>query len=144
MVLVSDSNDETNFSHKLLLTNTLVSKLHESFVNGSSDSITFWKTQLSKMIQSGGFLADLLASIPKVMFQTGVEAERIKKRCTLAKNAVPDLVEKATEYYINKGINELNNKKFVSSKGSGVALTNNKTKGPWEIKEFSWKEPLKN
>ena len=57
---------------------------------------------------------------------------------------MPDLVEKAKEYYINKGINELNNKKFMSSKGSGVALTNNKTKGPWEIKEFSWKESLKN
>ena len=41
MVLVGDSNDETNFPHELLLTNILVSKLHESFVNGSSDSITF-------------------------------------------------------------------------------------------------------
>ena len=89
------------------------------------------------MIQSGGFLADLLASVPKVMFQIGVEAERSKKRCALAKNAVADLVEKAKEYYINKGMNELNNKKFMSSKGSEVALTSNKTKGPWEIKEFS-------
>ena len=85
MVLVGDSNDENNFPHKLLLTNTLVSKLHESFVNGSSDSITFWKTQLSKMIQSGGFLADLLASVPKVMFQIGVEAERSKKKVCISK-----------------------------------------------------------
>ena len=33
--VVTDSNDETNFSNKLLLTNTQASRLRKSFVNGS-------------------------------------------------------------------------------------------------------------
>ena len=52
--IIGDSNDENNFSHKLLLTNTQVSRLRKAFSNGSSASITF-KTQLYKIGQSGGF-----------------------------------------------------------------------------------------
>ena len=55
-----DSNDENNFPHKLLLTNTQVSKLCKAFVNGSSANIKLSKTQLYKMGQSGGFLGMLL------------------------------------------------------------------------------------
>ena len=55
-----DSNDENNFPHKLLLTNTQVSKLCKAFVNGSSANIKLSKTQLYKMGQSGGFLCMLL------------------------------------------------------------------------------------
>ena len=39
----------------------------------------------------------------------------------------PKSAEKATEYYINKGIKELN-QKFASSKSSGITLTNNEIK----------------
>ena len=39
----------------------------------------------------------------------------------------PELARKATEYYINKGKNELN-KTFTSSKDSWITLTNNKIK----------------
>ena len=39
----------------------------------------------------------------------------------------PELARKATEYYINKGINELN-KTFTSSKDSWITLKNNKIK----------------
>ena len=40
------------------------------------------------------------------MLQAGNEA--IKKGITLAKNAAPALAGKATEYYFNTGVNELN------------------------------------
>ena len=53
---VGESNDETNFPDKLLLTNTQVSKICHVFANGSSANIKFSKSQLSKIIQSGGFL----------------------------------------------------------------------------------------
>ena len=33
--IAGDSNDENNFPHKLLLTNTQVPKLHKAFANGS-------------------------------------------------------------------------------------------------------------
>ena len=44
------------------------------------------------MIQSGGILADLYATTPQV--------KSFKK-------SAPDLAQVATEYYVNKGINEL-------------------------------------
>ena len=43
------SSDETNFPHKLLLTDRQVSKIRKAFANGSSSNIKFLKTQLSKM-----------------------------------------------------------------------------------------------
>ena len=42
--VVDDSNDENNFPHKLLLTNTQVSKLHEALANNSSANIKLSKT----------------------------------------------------------------------------------------------------
>ena len=58
--LIGNSNDETNFPDKLLLTNTQISKIGKAFANGSSTNIKFWKTQLSKIIQSEGTFSDLL------------------------------------------------------------------------------------
>ena len=57
---VGDSNDETNFPHKLLLANAQVSRLGKDFVNGSSANIELSITQLLKIWQSGGFLGRLL------------------------------------------------------------------------------------
>ena len=54
--VVGDSNDENNFPHKLLLTNTQVSKLCKKSANGSSANIKLLKTQLSKIVETGGFL----------------------------------------------------------------------------------------
>ena len=42
-----------------MLTDTKVSKIRKAFANGSSANKYFSKTQLSKMIQSGGFLSDI-------------------------------------------------------------------------------------
>ena len=44
-------NNETNFPHKLLLTEKQVSSLRKSFANNSSADIKLSKTQLSKIIQ---------------------------------------------------------------------------------------------
>ena len=46
--VVCDSNGENNFSHKLLLTNTQVSKLAKAFVNNSSANIKLSKFQSHK------------------------------------------------------------------------------------------------
>ena len=54
--LIGNSNDETSLLPKLLLTDTQVSRIYKAFANGLSANIKFWKTQLSKMIQSGGIL----------------------------------------------------------------------------------------
>ena len=57
--MVGESNDETNFPHKSLLTNTQVSRIHKTFSSGSSANKKFSKAQLSEMIQLGGFLGRL-------------------------------------------------------------------------------------
>ena len=48
-------DDDANFSQKVLLTNRKVSNLRKAFADRSSAGIKLSKTQLSKMIQSGGF-----------------------------------------------------------------------------------------
>ena len=54
-----------NFPHKLLLTNRQVSNFRKAFENHLSADIKLSKTQLSKMIQSGGFLGTLLGPLLK-------------------------------------------------------------------------------
>ena len=58
-------DDESNFPHKLLLTNRQVANLRKDFVNKSSTDIKLSKTQLSKMIRAGGFLGRWLDRLLK-------------------------------------------------------------------------------
>ena len=58
-------DNETNFSHKLLLTNRQVENLRRTFANHLSADIKLSKTQLSKMIHSGGILGRLLGPLLK-------------------------------------------------------------------------------
>ena len=58
-------DNETNFPHKLLLTNKQVANLCKGFANHLSTDIELSKTQLSKMIQSGGILGRLLGPLLK-------------------------------------------------------------------------------
>ena len=58
-------DDETNFPHKLLLTNRQVENLRKAFPNKVSTNIKLSKTQLSKMVQSWGFLGRLLGPLLK-------------------------------------------------------------------------------
>ena len=53
-------DDETNFPHKLLLTDKQVENLRRTFAKKSSNDINLWKSQLSKMVQSGGFFGRFL------------------------------------------------------------------------------------
>ena len=45
--IVGDSNDENNFSHHLLLTNTQVSRLCKAFANNSSANIKLSKNSIT-------------------------------------------------------------------------------------------------
>ena len=63
--MVGNSNDNSNFPHELLLTNRQVANIRKAFANHSSTDIKLSKTQLSNMIQSGGFLGRLLGSLLK-------------------------------------------------------------------------------
>ena len=64
--MVGNSNDNANFLHELLLTNRQVANiLSKAFAKNTSTDIKLSKTQLSKMIQSGGFLGRLLGPLLK-------------------------------------------------------------------------------
>ena len=56
------SDEETNFPQKLLLANRQVANLRKAFF---SNDIKLWKTQIFKLIQSGGILARLLGPLLK-------------------------------------------------------------------------------
>ena len=73
-------NNEKNFPHKLLLTNRQVADLCKAFINHLSTDIKLSKTQLSEMIQSGGFLGRLLGPL-------------IKTGLPLIKNVIKPLVK---------------------------------------------------
>ena len=73
-------DNETNFPPKLLLTNRQVTNLRQAFANNLSTDIKSSKTQLSKMIQSGGFLRRLLGPL-------------LKAGLTLIKNVIKPLAK---------------------------------------------------
>ena len=73
-------DNETNFPHILLLTNRQVTNLCKAFTNKSSTDIKSSKTQLSKMIQSGGFIGRLLGPL-------------LKTELPLIKNAIKPLAK---------------------------------------------------
>ena len=58
-------DDETNVPHKILLTNRQVANLRKTFANHLSTDIKLSKTQLYKLMQSGGFLGRLLGPLLK-------------------------------------------------------------------------------
>ena len=73
-------DNETNFPHKLLLTNRQVANLRKAFANYLSTDIKLSKTQLSKIIQSGGSLGRILG----LLLKTGLP---------LIKNVIKPLVK---------------------------------------------------
>ena len=61
--MVGNSNDNTNFPHKLLLTDRQVANIRNAFANNLSTNVKFSKAQSLKMSQSGGFLGNLISKL---------------------------------------------------------------------------------
>ena len=74
-------DDETNFTYKLLLANRQVANLRKYFADKSSIDIKLSKNQISKMIQSVGFLSRLLGLL-------------LKRGLPLMKNMIKPLAKK--------------------------------------------------
>ena len=70
--MVSNLNDNTNFPHELLLTNRQVANIRKAFAKNTSTDIKLSKTQLSKMIQSGGFLGNLLGKLAGPLMKVAI------------------------------------------------------------------------
>ena len=93
--MVSNSNDNTNFPHELLLTNKQVANIRKAFAKNTSTDIKLSKIQLSKMIQSGGFLGNLLGKLAGPLMKLAVP---------LAKNVLAPLRISAAMSAINGSI----------------------------------------
>ena len=76
--VIDNFNDQYNFPHKLLLTDTKVSRLRKAFANNSSHNIKLSKIQLYKIGQSGGFVDRLFGPL-------------LKTRLPLMKNVIKPL-----------------------------------------------------
>ena len=61
--MIGNADDNTIFPRELLLTNRQVANLCKTFAKNTSTNIMLSKTELSKMIQSGGFLGRLLGPL---------------------------------------------------------------------------------
>ena len=81
--LIGNSNDETNFPHKSLLTDTQVSKIPKAFTNTSSTNIQFSKLQLSKMIQTGSSITELINLFRLADKITNKAKDLFNKKCHL-------------------------------------------------------------
>ena len=115
--MIGDSNNKTNFPHELLLTDRQVLSIRNAFANNSSIEIKFSKTQLSKMIQSGGFLDRLLGPLLK----TGLPL--IKNVITsLAKSVLIPLGLTAAASAADAGIH----KKILESGNTTTLIISNK------------------
>ena len=64
--MIDNSDDNTNFPHELLLTNRQVANLRKAFAKNTSTDIKLSKTQLSKIIHSGGLLGRLLGPLLRI------------------------------------------------------------------------------
>ena len=61
--IIGNADDNTNFSHELLLTNTQIANFCKAFAKHTSEDIKLSRTQFSKMIQSGKFLGRILVPL---------------------------------------------------------------------------------
>ena len=117
--MIGNSDDETNFPHKLLLTNRQISNLCKALANHTSTDVKLSKTQLSKMIQLGGFLGRLLGPLLK----TGLPLLKsvIKPLGMLGLTAAAS----ATDAAINK--------KLIGSGTTTLIISNDEMKGILKI-----------
>ena len=70
--MIGNSNDNTNFPHKLLLNDSQGANIRKAFSNNLSRDVKFSKTQLLKMMQSGGFLENLLSKLAVALMKVAM------------------------------------------------------------------------
>ena len=87
--------DGNDLPHELLLTTRQKTKLRNAFNNNMSTDLKLSKAQISKIIQSGGFLGSLLSKLAGPLMKIAVP---------LAKNCLAPLGTTAAAWAIDAGI----------------------------------------
>ena len=109
-------DNEINFPHKLLSTNRQVANLLKAFANYLSEGIKLSKTELSKIIQSGGFLGRLLGPLLKTRLPLITKVIKL-----LAKSVLIPLGLTAATSAADAGIH----KKILRSGNTATLITSN-------------------
>ena len=109
--MVTNSNYNTNFPHELLLTNRQVANIRKAFAKNASADIKLSKTQLSKMIQPGEFLGNLLGKLADPLMKVAMP---------LAKNVLAPLGISAVMSAIDGSIK----KKMLGSGTTTLIISN--------------------
>ena len=93
-----------NLPHELLLTARQKTKLRKAFANSMSTDIKLSKTQISEIIQSGGFLGTLLSKLPGPLMKVAVPIAKnvlAPLRLTAAMSAIDGTIKKNTWFWCN-------------------------------------------
>ena len=109
-------DNEINFPYKLLSTNRQVANLLKAFANYLSEGIKLSKTELSKIIQSGGFLGRLLGPLLKTRLPLITKVIKL-----LAKSVLIPLGLTAATSAADAGIH----KKILRSGNTATLITSN-------------------
>ena len=129
--LIGNSSKESNFQHKLLLTDTQVSIIRTALGNDSSVNIKLSKPQFSKSVQLGRFLfgAPNIFDPPLIRKIKSLENPRITSFVKEFKDTSAKKINKDT--FVNAGLNIISKKTkkgILSFTGSGIIITNSKIK----------------
>ena len=129
--LIGNSSKESNFQHKLLLTDTQVSIIRTALGNDSSVNIKLSKPQFSKSVQLGRFLfgAPNIFDPPLIRNIKSLENPRITSFVKEFKDTSAKKINKDT--FVNAGLNIISKKTkkgILSFTGSGIIITNSKIK----------------
>ena len=109
--LIGSSNNETNFPHKLLLTDTQISKIRKTFANGSSAFKIFKNFFIV-------FLIHLL-----------IQLKRKKKKELSKKVTLNDIMKTASDSnFIFDSLKHISRDSSKETSGAGITLTNNEIK----------------
>ena len=92
--------NENDLPHELLLTTRQKTKLRNAFNNNMSTDLKLSKTQISKIIQSGGFLGSLLSKLAGPLMKVAIP---------IAKNVLVSLGITAAASTIDAGIQKIKN-----------------------------------
>ena len=104
--------DGNNLPHELLLTTRQKTKLRNAFNNNMSTDLKLSKAQISKIIQSGGFLGSLLSKLAGPLMKVAIP---------LAKNILAPLGITAAASAIDAGIQ----KKKIHGSGATTLMISN-------------------
>ena len=118
--MVGNSDDETNFPNKLLLTDRQVVNHRKAFADYLSTDIKLSKPQFSKIMQAGGFAGRVLGSLLKI--ELALMKNVIKK---FAKSVLIPIGLTSAASVADAGIH----KKILGSGNTTLMLSNDEMEG---------------